>query len=309
MAVALFAVVASSGAFLYWRGWRPSEGHDFLKRQLPEKHIVEEKPAPIAVSGDRLGRIEETLYSLARVIDREGLASFQAAEDLRQQLARLAKALDAVNEGCNRLTEVASKVSYWADKNLVSLPNILAEAFSDSLGQWQKQQECLLREVSDRLTRDAHGPRQDIALLSKPSAAGNPTHSDRHLTPPEVSSELLTALDKEGRNSPAARVDGLQRWMAQKAPNLEVRVLKAADDLWLLAVIAEISSERGLVLPALDTTHGPGELFDWFECQNYDGTTTLRSSDILEPGQAQRNGLGRWIPHRKGVIKRETRTR
>jgi len=120
-----------------------------------------------------------------------------------------------------------------------------------------------------------------------------------------IVTELLAELNAKGRASDVARLGGLRDWLSRCAPRLREDAILTSGDLWLLVVITA-DSEKGLVIPTLDTVVGPEELlFKWFECKGYDGMQPLKRADVVLPANAVREpGATGWSVAEKGLIDR-----
>ena len=121
-----------------------------------------------------------------------------------------------------------------------------------------------------------------------------------------VGEEALALLQRDGRTSAIASIEGFAHWVKAKWPGFEVEPLIAREGSWLLTVLSESRSNRGVVLPALDTVVGAGAISDWFECHGYDGTRVLQRHHVRILAEAMREGNGQsWRVAKKGLISRE----
>ncbi len=121
--------------------------------------------------------------------------------------------------------------------------------------------------------------------------------------PEEVGFELLRLIEPAGRLAPLARLSGLHEWLKRNYPNIKVEPIGILNqDLWLLLVLTS-DGKAGVVLPALDSIIGPGEVLEWFEGGRYDGTQALLHANISSLARAVWDeNAQRWQPHVKGRI-------
>jgi hypothetical protein len=212
---------------------------------------------------------------------------------------------DGAVQTLNRLREAADKF----ERIIQELHHLLSFQSSD----WRSQSDEIFGELR-RFKADIEKmlPRETLTTLS--ANASVRTQPDELLKTgvdavvAEVSAELLSMLEKDGRSSPVARLNGLRAWLAERAPQLDAAPLLNSEDLWLAVVLSTRGSNVGTVLPTLDTVIGAGPITDWFKCEAYDGTAPLHQADILKVANATIDSqTGDWRVTQPGSIRRQLR--
>lgn len=124
------------------------------------------------------------------------------------------------------------------------------------------------------------------------------------LSDPEmVGFELLRLIEPAGRLAPLACLSGVEEWLKRNYPKIKAEPIGMLNqDLWLLLVLTS-DGKTGIVVPALDSIIGPGEVLKWFEGGRYDGTQALLHANISSLARAVWDeNAQRWEPHVKGGI-------
>lgn len=121
--------------------------------------------------------------------------------------------------------------------------------------------------------------------------------------PEKVAFELLDLIEPAGRAAPLARLPELIEWLTKNHPGIEAEAIGELNrDLWLLLVLTA-DGNTGVVVPALDSIIGPGEVRRWFEGGRYDGTQALVRANVWSLGKAVCDAETRkWQPSVKGRI-------
>ncbi len=112
----------------------------------------------------------------------------------------------------------------------------------------------------------------------------------------------------DNRRHPLASLSNLQLWLQQNYPGVKPIPLLALNvDLWTL-IILTTDGKTGIVVPALDSIIGPGEILRWCEGGRYDGTQALVRANIVKLAKAEYRedryvkGEYTWICIEKGII-------
>lgn len=115
--------------------------------------------------------------------------------------------------------------------------------------------------------------------------------------------EILKLIGKLGRASPIARVPQVTDWLRSSYPGLQaIPIRMLTEEIWLLLVLTA-DGKTGVVIPALDSIIGPGEVMKWYEGGLYDGTQALVLSNVWSLATAERDDeRGVWQPREKGRI-------
>jgi len=123
----------------------------------------------------------------------------------------------------------------------------------------------------------------------------------------EVGEAALRLLERDGRTSGIASLEGLNKWLSANWNGFMAEALSNQDKAWLLAVISRSKGNRGIVIPALDTVIGAGVVSDWFDCRGYYGTRPLERQHVIELAEAVREEEGKpWRVGKKGLLRLDT---
>ncbi len=215
----------------------------------------------------------------------ESGAEGPAESDLRwklEQIEDLLQHLQQVQEQTIRHNDQLNKTLLESVEKLVKL----AEA-------WNPPESRPPAGVPQMHAKEVHD--QDRREETVPSP-GSPD-------PEQAALELLRLIEPAGRLAPLARLSGVEEWLKSNYPSIKAESIGMLNqDLWLLLVLTA-DSKAGVVVPALDSIIGPGEVLKWFEGGRYDGTQALLRANISSLAKAVWDGNAqRWQPDIKGRI-------
>ena len=107
----------------------------------------------------------------------------------------------------------------------------------------------------------------------------------------QVGRHLLTELWTKGRNHPIAKLSNLIPWMNANHQGIQIHpigVVPSVPDHWLILALTA-DGKKGIVIPTLDFSIGPGTILQYYDNDNrkYTGMEALRLSDIISLSEVE----------------------